>query len=323
MPFGTSVHEVPVGCGETFADGSGRRDAGLMSVVESLHRMGGVATRRQLVQVWGRPAVEEAIHNGVIEAVARGRYALTTADDAIVAAHRLCGVASHASAALRHGWQVKTAPGLPHVAVAKNRVIATGQASGVQLHRLTLGPDDVDGLITSQQRTLLDCLRVGPFDEGLCVADSALRDGFSPQLLAAIARDARGPGSAQVREIARHADGRSANAFESTLRAICLAVPGLGVTPQLSLYGSSFLGRPDLVDERLGLVLEADSFEWHGGRAALARDARRYNRFVVNGWWVLRFSWEDVMLDPDAVRAVLEAAVAERTERPCQCHATA
>ncbi|MEJ7795972.1 MAG: hypothetical protein WKF50_10505 [Nocardioides sp.] len=294
-----------------------------MSVVESLHRMGGVATRRQLVQVAGRPAVEEAIRDGDITNVARGRYALATADDAIVAAHRLCGVASHASAALRHGWQVKTSPELPHVAVAKNRVLTEGQAAGVELHRLTLGPDDVDGLVTSKQRTLLDCLRVGPFDEGLCIADSALRDGFSPQLLAAIARDARGPGSIQVREIARHADGRSANAFESTLRAICLAVPGLCVTPQLSLYGSSFLGRPDLVDERLGILLEADSFEWHGERAALCRDARRYNRFVVNGWLVLRFSWEDVMFHPDEVRRVLEAAVAERTERQCRCRVPA
>ena len=49
----------------------------------------------------------------------------------------------------------------------------------------------------------------------------------------------------------------------------------------------------------------------------LCRDARRYNAFVVHGWLVLRFSWEDVMLHPDDVRAVLEAAVAERTQQLC------
>lgn len=280
--------------------------------------MGGVATRRQLVLVAGRQRVERAIRDADIVVVARGRYALAGADEALVAAHRLSGVVSHASAAIRHGWQVKSSPELPHIAVAKNRLLAPGQAHGVELHRLTLGPDDTDGLVTSKQRTVLDCLRAGPFDEGLCVADSALRDGFSPQLLAAIARDARGPGSAQVRDIALHADGRSANAFESTLRAICLLVTGLRVIPQLSLYGPRFLGRPDLVDERLGIVIEADSFEWHGDRAALRRDAQRYNRFAVNGWLVLRFAWEDVMLHPDDVRLTLEAAVAERTDQRFQ-----
>ncbi len=68
--------------------------------------------------------------------------------------------------------------------------------------------------------------------------------------------------------------------------------------------------RPDLVDDRLRIVLEADSFEWHGGRSALARDARRYNTLVVDGWLVLRFAWEDVMHDPRYVRAVLVAATA-------------
>ena len=72
--------------------------------------------------------------------------------------------------------------------------------------------------------------------------------------------------------------------------------------------------RPDLVDERLKMVLEAESFEWHGGRAELKRDARRYNLLVVDGWIVLRFSWEDVMFDRDYVLDVLRAVVDARTQ---------
>ena len=60
-------------------------------------------------------------------------------------------------------------------------------------------------------------------------------------------------------------------------------------------------------------ILEADSFEWHGDRRALRRDARRYNLLVVDGWIVLRFAWEDVMFDPDYVRDVLVAVVELRT----------
>jgi very-short-patch-repair endonuclease len=75
------------------------------------------------------------------------------------------------------------------------------------------------------------------------------------------------------------------------------------------VISDEFTARPDLVDERLWLVLEADSFEWHGKRSALASDARRYNLLVVRGWIVLRFSYEDVMFQPDEVRRVLLAAV--------------
>ena len=76
--------------------------------------------------------------------------------------------------------------------------------------------------------------------------------------------------------------------------------------------------RPDLVDVTRNLVLEADSFSWHGSRAALRQDCRRYNRLVIAGWRVLRFAWEDVMHERDQTRSVL-ASVAEHpgwTEGP-------
>ena len=169
----------------------------------------------------------------------------------------------------------------------------------------------------TRARTLSDCLRGLPFDEALAVADSALRHGFSHRLLAGLAKSARGPGSAQMRRVAELASADKANPFESGLHSIAAAVPGLHVRPQVSVYDPHFLGRPDLVDERLGIVLEADSFEWHGGRAALGRDARRYDEFAVRGWLVLRFAWEHVMSDQAWVRAMLLAAVAERSERRC------
>jgi very-short-patch-repair endonuclease len=113
------------------------------------------------------------------------------------------------------------------------------------------------------------------------------------------------------------ATAEAANPFESALRGIAVDVDGLNVRPQVSIYDPHFLGRPDLVDERLGIILEADSFEWHGSRAALQRDARRYDVFVVRGWLVLRFAWEDVMFDQTWVRSILEAAVAQQADRRC------
>ena len=114
------------------------------------------------------------------------------------------------------------------------------------------------------------------------------------------------------------ADGRAANPFESSLRAICWEVEGLEVIPQHPVRAPHWLGTPDLADVRLEVALEADSFEWHGDRASLHRDANRYNAFVAAGWLVLRFSWEEVMFHPDRVRDVLRAVVLRRSHR-CTC----
>ena len=288
-----------------------------MSVSEALTRVGGVATRGRLIEMTSRAEVDRARETGEIVVLARGRYALPVADAARAAAHRLTGIASYRSAALLWNWAVKTPPDVPEVTIPKNRKVSEEQARGVLLHRANLGPDDHCDGVTSESQTLMDCLRSLPFDEGLAVADSALRSGFAPARLQALARDAAGPGSRMVRRVATQATGDAANPFESALRAVALDVPGLSVRPQVPIYDPHFLGRPDLVDERLRIVLEADSFEWHGSRAALRKDARRYNRLVVRGWLVLRFSWEDVMFHADEVRLVIEAAVTERTEQRC------
>lgn len=285
------------------------------AVLDLLTRLGGVSTRGRLVAGTCRADVERAVAGGEVVVLARGRYALSSLDEAVAVAHRLGGVLSWRSAALHHGWAVKAVPGVPEVMLPPGRRLRP--APGAVLHFADLGPDDRCGVSTSPERTLLDCLRNLPFDEALCVADSALRSGYRPERLAALARDARGAGAARVRRAAAEATPLADNPFESVLRAIALEVQGLRVRPQVAIRDPHFLGRPDLVDERLRVVLEADSFTWHGGRAQLARDARRYNALVVAGWLVLRFSWEDVMRDPALVRATIEAAVARRNEVGC------
>jgi very-short-patch-repair endonuclease len=185
------------------------------------------------------------------------------------------------------------------------------------LHWVDISSTDLDrGLVTTRWRTLVDCLRHLPFDEALAIADSALRMGdFDHAGLMGLVEPLRGPGAAQARQVARLADARSANPFESVLRSIALGVKGLDVTPQVTIRSGEELVQPDLVDESRRIVLEADSLSWHGSRRALRRDCRRYNWLVLRGWLVLRFAWEDVMFDPAYVRACLERAVALVTRR--------
>ncbi len=285
-----------------------------MSAAEALTLLGGAASRAQLIAVSSRAEVERAIAADEIVVLARGRYASPALAEARAAAHRLTGTVGGLSAALAHGWAVLREPVRPQVILPRNRRVTVERCRGVEVIRADLLPDDVGDGVTTAERTLVDCGRRLPDGEALAVMDSALRSGYRHAGLVAAARDARGPGAVRLRRIAAAADGRAANPFESGLRDLAGRVPGLRVRPQVPIYHDRFLGCPDLVDEDLRIVLEADSFEWHGGRADLARDARRYNRFVVAGWLVLRFAWEDVMLEPDRVVEILTAAVAERTQ---------
>lgn len=281
-----------------------------MDPVEALKRLGGVATYSSLRQFTSRAHVETALSAELIFRDARGRYALAEVDAARRAAHAASGVVSHASAALAWGWKVKWVPERPHVALPRNRnLFGTPR---FQPHWLALDPDEVIDGVTSRQRTMTDCLRTLPFDEGLSVADSCLREGGLTQAqLQQCSSSMRGPGAARARTVVAAADGRAANPFESVLRAIALTVPSLQIEPQVELRFDGLVMQPDLVDRRSRLVLEADSQEWHNSdRAQLRRDCQRYTALNAAGWLVARFAWEDVMNRPAYVRQSLVDLVA-------------
>lgn len=177
-------------------------------------------------------------------------------------------------------------------------------------------PDDVvRGIVTDPYRTVIDCAKDLPFAEALAIADSALRHGLERDRLVERAARLSTTGRQRAMRVVDAADARAANPLESVLRAIALDVPGLDVEPQVTIADRGFRGRPDLVDRRRRLVLEADSFAFHGTRQALRRDCERYNALVIRGWTVIRFAWEHVMYQPDYVRSVLLALVGGPTGR--------
>ena len=279
----------------------------LMRADEALARLGGIASRGSLRRLISAATLRRAIESGLVVKDARGRYSSGFADQSIHAATALAGTVSHLSAAQYWGWELKSTPAVPHVTVPRNRRVEPARRRRVAVHWADLHADDrIDPGVTTKVRTLTDCLATCPFDESLAVADSALRHGaVTADGLVAATSALRGPGSANARRVARLADGRAANPFESVLRAIVIDIKGLDVVPQWPITAPGFFARPDLVDESSRLVLEADSHTWHSSRQALRRDCRRYNELVLLGWTVLRFTWEDVMHHPDLVRGDL------------------
>jgi len=283
--------------------------AGVMVVSDVLRDLGGVARRAALLAVISRKELDLAVAAGDVVRDARGRYALPDADDGSRLAQKYGGILGLASAATRHGWAVRSVPPVPQLIISRGRRVR-GPVSDVALHYAELESDQIVDDVTTPETTIDHCLRRLPFADALAVADSALREGFGRRALTEIADRARGPGARQARRVAVLASSKSANPFESSLRSIAVEVPGLDVRPQVRIDDGAFIVRPDLVDTGLRLVLEADSFEWHGKRSALAEDTRRYNMLVVAGWIVLRFCYEDVMYDPESVRKLLVEAVA-------------
>ena len=288
-----------------------------MDVVTVIERFGGLASRAELIRATSRADVDRARGAGAVVRVGQGRYVLPGTDDAAALAFKLNGHLSHTNAALHHGWEVKTVPEVPHVVFPRKRNVSVVGRRQVVIHRAELGPDDVSGIATSRELTLMQCLRSLPDDEALAIADSALRHGEDATLRRVVA-SVRGAGSAKVRRIAAEADARAANPFESVTRAICLQVPGLRVTPQVVLTTDHYWACPDLVDRERRIIVECESWEWHGDRKGFLKDVRRYTLLSADGWTVLRFTWDDVMLRPAWVHEVLcrVVGVDARTEVP-------
>ena len=293
-----------------------------MKVAEVMERAGGVVDARTLVAFTSRRKVRTALRKGQIVRDARGKYALPTAHEARRAAHRLSGVMTGKSAAAHYGWEMKTQPVQPTITVPRNRKVTPERGAGVDLRwrNIAMGEEREGVLLPAP--TVIDCARTLLFDEALAIADSALRHGdvTGPELRR-LAEAVRTNGREQCIRVGREANGKAANPFESVLRAISLDVPGIDLVPQVVVTEVGFVGRPDLVDEGRRLVVEAESFEFHGRRKALKKDCERYTALVLRCWRVIRFAWEHVMFEPEYVRecltllAALPAPARRRTAR--------
>lgn len=280
---------------------------------------GGAATRKELLDLGFRDELDAALSTGKVVALTGARVALPGLPDDKAAALALGGVVSGLSAARVWGWSLKHEPTEIEVTVPRNSSRKARPDVLVRRRDLPGGADTVCA-ITSRARTVVDCARDLPFDEALCIADSALRDGLVTGLtredLVAAADTLPRTGRQRALDVVAAADHRAANAFESVTRAIVLPIAGLSVEPQGDL-GFSEAGAEqygDLVDARLKLLIECESWAYHSGEEPFRRDIRRYTDLVARGWTVLRFVWEDVMQRPDYVRRQVERVV-ERLAR--------
>ena len=281
-----------------------------MDAAAGLRALGGTARPMQLRRLVGRAAIRHAVAASRVHRVDRV-YALPAYDRQAALATQLRGVRSHQSAAASWGLALPPDDGITHVTVP-HKAQRRNVPPDVRLHYRDLTPAERASGVTSATQTVVDCLRDESLGVALSVGDSALRLGLVTyaQLAAAVGR-LRGPGSRLARERLALLDARAANAFESCMRAILIAGGILGFEPQVSVRsGGKWIGRVDLAHRGLRIVIECDGFETHGGRAAFVRDLRRHTQLTTAGWRTLRFTWEQVMFQPEWVLACVRDAMA-------------
>lgn len=293
----------------------------MVDVVDILQRSGGSASFADLSGRVSARSIRAALAAGRIIRVAKGFYTLPIETADLTVARANGGVLSRESAALHHGFAVVTRPLVPHVTLNRTQRRRKTELDCI-VHRTEQWPATIDDGtagderpqeegVTSPRRTVLDCARYLPFGEALAVGDSALRSGkVQADLLAKDAHALRGPGRQRALRVVASLDKRAESALESMLRARVIEAGITGFVPQFQIRDGGFSARVDLANPFLRIVLEADSFAFHGKRAALRRDCRRYVSLARLGWVLLRYSWEDVILDEGWVGESLAAVVA-------------
>lgn len=70
-----------------------------------------------------------------------------------------------------------------------------------------------------------------------------------------------------------------------------------------------FVARVDFAYPGRRIAIEVDGHEVHGTPEAMAADLERQNRLVLEGWTVLRFTWRQVVHQPDRVATAIAAVL--------------
>jgi hypothetical protein len=279
-------------------------------------RQYGVFSRAQAVQAGMHPrTIDRRVDRGAWEPVDHAVYRVAGTPPSWrqqLMAACLAGpaVASHRSAAALWGF-VDCGETVAEVTALRHRRRHRG---GVVWHESRhLDPRDVTELegipVTRPLRTLLDLGLVVDADRLEELLDDGMRRGWFSHTevwrrweeLGGLRR----PGAAVVlsvleRKLAGQRPPGSIleTRFTQLLRRTGLPPP----VPQYAVHDDGeFVARVDFAYPELAVVIELDGEERHSSRSSRKHDARRERRLVALGFRVLRFHWEDVHNNPDAV----------------------
>jgi very-short-patch-repair endonuclease len=289
------------------------------SALALLQRQGGLARRRDLVRCGvTRWRLDVLVDAGALRVVHRDVLSArrdVPDDEAVRAAVvGLDGVASHSTAARVWGIELLESAGC-EVTVGRDRSRAVWP--GVDIHRRRLAGEDVrvvGGLrVTAPVRTVVDLCLTLPLTAAVASTDAAVRAGVvalaDPRR--ACLRLLSGQERSRVARVLRLVDPRSGSVLESVCRVLFAEaeLPAPLTQFEVRRLDGRLLGRVDFAWLEHRLVVETDGFAFHADRVRYRTDRRRTNALLLDGWRVLRFSWEDVVHSPETVVEAVRAAL--------------
>lgn len=277
-----------------------------------------VASRDELAEFGlTRGEIDRRIGRGFLTPLYHGVYAVgrpaVTEQGRWRGAVLACGpgaVLSHWHAAAL--WGMWKGPGSRvHVSAGRSH----DGVRGIVLHRpRLLAPVDRTvrrGIaVTSPARTLVDLAALASPRALRTVAEDAVRLELVDRasLNGALARHPGRRGIAQLRAIAAEFDA-STTRTRSRLEMLYLLLCRERGLP-IPLINDVIAGiEVDAVFPDYRVVVELDSFGYHGTWTARQRDHRRGARLSAAGWELLRFDWEQVTGDRDTVAVATIAAL--------------
>jgi hypothetical protein len=293
--------------------------AGVRRIVDLASKQFGIVTRADLATTevswkWlrGRLATGEwnRVHRGVFR-LGCNRPTLEEREFAALVAAGEGAVLSHTSAARRLGLAVPKdeKDESVQVTIPESR---KAKVRGARVWRSrSLSPRDVTThrhlRMTNLARTMIDLASV--LDDGSLRAcfDSAVRQDKANATWISRMLNRHGPGRRGVGRLRalveeyRQGDEVPDSVLESLGVELARAT---GRKPKLHwdvVEGGRHLAEVDLAWPELRLCVEFDGWKTHGTRAAFVRDRARDRALFPLGWTVLRYTWQDVMNDPDAI----------------------
>jgi very-short-patch-repair endonuclease len=216
-----------------------------------------------------------------------------------MAAVLACGegaVLSHRAAAAL--WRLLPAP-TGRVDVTVPRRGGRKQRRGIRIHRSTTLTQQATTRraiipVTTPARTLDDLRRCVPPQELGRARRQAEVFGYRLEDAAAIEPDL------------------TRSELERRFLRLCkrASLPGPEVNARIGDHVVDFLWR------RSGLIVETDGYRYHRGRASFEHDHRRQARLVAAGYEVLRFTWRQIVDEPDEVINAVRARLTPTLTQP-------
>lgn len=277
-----------------------------VAIRELAERQHGVVARRQLIELGvGAGLLQDRVRGGHLLPLHQGVFAIGHRRIGLrgewMAAVLACGpgaVLSYAAAA--HLWAIRSSRGRIEV----SRVSGHRRPHGVRLHQpKSLPAEDVTERaaipVTSLERTLIDI--AGRFDEQqmerlLVEADRSGQLNW-PALHAVLDRPGGRKGIGRLRRVAKEVDPQAADTRSPTeVDFLALCRKARLRPPQVNVLVEGRL--VDFLWPEARLIVEADSYSYHGDRPAFERDHESTIALTAAGYTVLRTTYRMLELDP-------------------------